>query len=71
MCGIPNRFKFQVVSAVLVHLRVYANLHDPKNKHGRFDRGDGQYLDTPSLTIDILGSGQTDVFQYFALGECV
>jgi len=44
MCGIPDSFKFQVVSAVLVHLRVYANLHDPKNKHGRFDRGNGQYL---------------------------
>lgn len=68
MCGIPNRFKFQVVGAVLVHLRVHANLHDPKNKHGRFDRGNGQYLGTPSLAIGILGSGQTDVFEYFALG---
>jgi hypothetical protein len=68
MCGVPNRFKFQVVSAVLVHLRVYANLHDPKNKHGRFDRGNAQRLDTPSLTINILGIGQTDVFEYFALG---
>jgi hypothetical protein len=67
MCGIPNRFKFQVVSAVLVHPRVYANLHDPINKHGRFDRGDGQYLDSPSLMINILGSGQTDIFEYFAL----
>jgi hypothetical protein len=68
MCGIPNRFKFQVVSAVLVRLRVYANLHDPKNEHGHFDRGNGQYLDTSSLTINILESGQTDVFEYFALG---
>jgi len=67
MCGIPNRFKFQVVSAVLVHLRVYANLHDPKNKHGCFDRGNGQNLDTPLLMINILGSGQTDVFEDFAL----
>ena len=68
MRSIPNRFKFQVVSTVLVHLRVYTNLHDPKNKHGRFDRGNGQYLDTPSLTFDIPESGQTDVFQYFTLG---
>jgi hypothetical protein len=68
MCGVPNRFKFQVVSAVLVHLRVYANLHDPKNKHGRFDSGNGQDLEYTSLTINILGSGQTDVFEYFALG---
>jgi hypothetical protein len=67
MCGIPNSFKFQVVSAVLVHLRVYANFHDPQNKHGRFDRGNGQYLDPPSLTINTLGSGQTDIFEYFAL----
>ena len=67
MCGIPNRFKFQVVGAVLVHLRVYANLHDPINKHGHFDRGDSQILDSPSLMINILGGGQTDIFEYFAL----
>jgi len=34
-----------MVSAVLVYPRVYANLHDPINKHGRFDRGNGQYLE--------------------------
>ncbi len=49
MCGIPNRFKFQVVSAVLVHTRVYANFHDPINKHGRFDRGNGQHLEYPVI----------------------
>ena len=68
MCGIPNGFTFQVVSAVLIHLRVYANLHDPKDKHGRFDRGNGQYLGTSSLTVDILRSGKTDIVEYFALG---
>lgn len=68
MRGVPNRFKFKVVSAVLVHTWVHGNLHDPKNKHGCFDRRNGQYLNNRSSTINIPESRQTDVFEYFALG---
>jgi hypothetical protein len=56
------------VSAVLVHTWVHGNLHDPKNKHGCFDRRNGQYLNNRSSTINIPESRQTDVFEYFALG---
>jgi hypothetical protein len=60
--------QFQVVCAVLVRIWVYRNVHDPKNKHGRFDRENGQDLDVLSLMMNILGDGQTDVIKHFALG---
>jgi hypothetical protein len=68
MCGIPNRFKFQVVSAVLVHTWVHGNLHNSKNKHGCFDRGNGQYLEYPVIDVNIIERELTDIFEYFALG---
>ena len=34
-----------MVGTVLVYTRVHDNLHDSKNKHGHFNRGDGQYLE--------------------------
>lgn len=57
-----------MMSAVLVHAWVHGNLHNSKNKHGRFDRGNGQCLEYPVIDVNILESGLTDIFEYFALG---
>jgi len=71
MCRIPNGFEFQVVDTVLVYMRIHRNFHDSKNKHGRFDYKNGQYLKTLSLTVNSLKSGHTDVIEHFALSQCV
>lgn len=68
MCLNPDMSQFQVVCAVLIRMWVHRNVHDPKNKHGRLDRENGQVLDVLSLMMNILGDGQTDVIKHFALG---
>jgi hypothetical protein len=40
----PDTFPFQVMSTVLVCAGVNRNVHDPRNKHGRFDREDRKIL---------------------------
>jgi hypothetical protein len=47
---------------------MHRNVHDPKNKHGRLDRENGQNLDVSSLTVNISGDRQTDVIKHFGLG---
>lgn len=41
----PDKFPFQVMSTVLVCSGVHRNVHDPRDKHGSFDREDRKVLE--------------------------
>lgn len=56
-----------MMGAIFVPMRVNRDLHDPKNKHGRFDREDGKYL-INCHQRPCSRRMKTDLIEDFALG---